>query len=143
MQIGSMYAWTMLTEFNCQSATCAKIPLHSIIFTQYFIHLPYLHVVLFCPFCYKMYAYVSLPELLEEPHQPVSYQPSKGSFGQKKPVHQLQLSGQVVQRLSGVGFMMMKHQIQFSVLSVFCHCGIPMCLWLASYSTCICTNILL
>ena len=78
-----MCAWTMLTEFNFQSSTHVKMPSYSIIFTQYFIQLPCLHVALFVRFYYEMYAEVSLPKLLEEPHQPVLH----WSFGQKKPVH--------------------------------------------------------
>ena len=40
----------------------------------------------------------------------------------------LQFLEQVVQHLSGAGFIIVKHRIQFSVLSVFC-CR-SMCLWL-------------
>ena len=70
-----MCAWTMLTEFNCQSATCMK---DAVVF--YYIH-TILHTLFnachacmwpcFFHFCYKMYAEVALPELLENPHQPV------------------------------------------------------------------------
>ena len=86
-KIGPMYAWTMLTEFNCQSATQVK---NAVVF--YYIHailhnlFNACHVymwLLFCPFCC---AEVALPELLKEPHQPILNFP-KRSFGQKKPVH--------------------------------------------------------
>ena len=73
-QIGSMYAWTMLTEFNCQSATCVR---NTVIL--YYIHMIIIlsntcHVCTwycFVHFCYKIYAEVPLLELLEGPHQPL------------------------------------------------------------------------
>ena len=55
-----MYAWTMLTKFNCQSTTRVK---NAVIFTHYFISL------MFYPFSF---AEVALPELLEEPHHAAS-----------------------------------------------------------------------
>ena len=70
-----MCAWTMLTEFNCQSAICMK---NVIVF--YYIHtilhtlFNACHVCMWsCLFhlCFEMYAEVALPELFEEPHQPV------------------------------------------------------------------------
>ena len=67
-----MYAWTMLTEFNCQSATYMEILLYSIIFTQYFIIFSMLAMSA-CSFCFAHFCYteVALSELLKEPHQPI------------------------------------------------------------------------
>ena len=64
-------SWTMLTQFNCQSATNVKNTvifyyIHAILHTLFFNAM---HVSLFCPY---FYAKVALSELLEEPHQPVS-----------------------------------------------------------------------
>ena len=74
-----------------------------------------------------MYAEVSLPEPLEEPHQPVFNFP-KGSFGQKKPACVYTAAS----RASGLAanWCWLIHndeaQMQFSVLSVFCYGGISM-----------------
>ena len=79
----------------------------------------------FVRFCNEMYAEVVLPDLLEEPHHPALNFP-KGSFGQKKPVHCSSFQGKwFSSRLSGVGFIMMKHIMQLSVLYGI----ISMCLW--------------
>ena len=124
-----MYGWTMLTEFNCQSATCVK---NAVVFnyihviaTSYACHVCMQHC--FVHFCYEMFAEVSLPEVLEKPHQSVLNFP-KRSFGQKKSVHCSFQGKWFSIQLSSVGFTMMKHKVQFSVLSVFFHSGIPMCL---------------
>ena len=74
----------MLTQFNCQSATLVK---NAIVFYYIRVILHTLFItyhVCMCPcFVHFYYAKVALPELLEEPHQPV-LNFSKGSFGQKK-----------------------------------------------------------
>ena len=44
-----------------------------------------------------MYSEIALPQLPDEPHQPVDLHFPKRSFGQKRPSYVLQLSGQVVQ----------------------------------------------
>ena len=83
-----MYAWTMLTKFNCQSATHVKMLLYSIIFTHYFM--------LFLMLAMSAYGLVlSVFIKLKLPYQNYSkgltMQPvlnfPKGSFGKKKPVH--------------------------------------------------------
>ena len=80
-------------------------------------------------FCYEMYAEVSLPELLEEPHQPIFNFP-KGSLARRNLCI-------VASRASGLAakWCWLIHndeaQMQFSVLSVFCYGGISMYLWLA------------
>ena len=80
----------------------------------------------FVNFYYKLCAEFSLPKLLEEPHQPVLNFP-KRSFGQKKPVHyQLQLPGQVVQQLSGVGFIVMKLKMQLFCVLLLWHTYVVM-----------------
>ena len=70
----------------------------------------------------------------------------------------LQLPGQVVEWLSGIGFTMMKHKMWFSVICVLWHTYVLMitfsilymvcysynaCMNTTSYSTGICTNVLL
>ena len=55
-----MCARTMLTEFNFQSSTHVKMPSYSIIFMQYFIRLPCMHVALFCPLkCMLKFPYLN------------------------------------------------------------------------------------
>ena len=64
-----MYAWAMLTEFNCQSATRVK---NTIAF--FYIHTLFhtlfnaCHVCIWPCFVYFCYVKVALPELLKEPH---------------------------------------------------------------------------
>ena len=152
-----MIAWIMLTELNCQSATHVKMSLYSIIFMHYFILL-----IMLAMSAYGLISSISI--MLKLPY--LNYSKSltmptlnfpKGSFGQKKPVH-CSFQGKWCE-LSGVGFTMVKHKIQFFILSVLC--GTPMCLWLhfkyftlfdiatlyhecmntASYSTGLCTNV--
>ena len=69
-----MYAWTLLTEFNCQSTTHIKMLLYSIIFMHYFILFNACRVCIRPCFIHFCYAEVALPELLKEPHHAASYQ---------------------------------------------------------------------
>ena len=55
-----------------------------------------------------------LPKLLEE-----SLNFPKGSFGQKKPVHCSFLGNWFSSQLSGVGFIMLKYKMQFSISVVY------------------------
>ena len=67
-----MYAWTLLTEFNCQSATHME---NVIVFYYYSVLLLNVcHVCIWPCFVHFCYAEVALPELLEEPHHAASSQ---------------------------------------------------------------------
>ena len=109
------------------------INLYSIIFMRYFIIVLTLAVSA-CGFCFAHYCYaeVVLPELLKEPHWPILKFP-KRSFYQKKQMHcsfkgKWFSSWMILASLWWSTRCIMKHKVQFSVLSVFC--GLPMCLWL-------------
>ena len=126
-----MYAWTMLTELNCQSSTPVKMPLYSIIFTQYFILLLMIFIStcratcglvlsVFVMICILKLLYVNLATWRASP---AITQLFTGSFSQNKHVHcSLQASG-----LAAKWWWLHYDEVQDAI---FCFCGISMCLWL-------------
>ena len=119
----------MLTEFHFQSATHVK---NTIVF--YYIHVT-LHTlaisacgIVLSVFVMKRMKFPYLNYLKSLTSQFLTL--LKRIFWPEETCA-LQLPGQVVMQLVGVGFIMMKHKMQFSVLSVFCYGGIPEYLWLA------------
>ena len=109
----------MLTELNFHSATHVKMPLYSIIFMHYFILLIMLAMSAY-GLISSIFIMLKLPYLNYS--KSLTMQPTlnfpKGSFGQKKPVH-YSFQGKWFE-LSGIGFTMMKHKIQFFILPVLC-----------------------
>ena len=79
-----MYTWTMLTEFDCQSATCVKNAV--VFYYTHTLHPPFnaFHIYIWPCFVMLKLPYQNCSKGLTL--QPVLNLP-KGSFGQKKPVH--------------------------------------------------------
>ena len=108
-----MYAWTMLIEFNCQSATHVK---NAVVF--HYIHTLFhtlfnaCHVCIWPCFIRFCFAEIALPELLKEP--PCS---QFSSFLRDLLARRNLCTA--ASRASGIGLIMMKHKEQFSVSAVY------------------------
>ena len=110
-----MYAWTMLSEFNCQSATRVK---NTIVF--YYIHLLCHTLFNACHVCMWLVWFVFV--MLKLTTQRASPCNQLSTFLRDiwpEETCSLQLPGQIVQQLRSIGFIMTKHKVQFSVSVVY------------------------
>ena len=108
-----MYAWTMLTKFNCQSAIhvkkCCYILLYSGIILYSFTFVMSAHGLV--SFVFE----VALPELLKEPHHASSFH--RDLIARRNLyTTATRASGLAANWLAiYIGFIMMKHKVQISI----------------------------